>query len=66
MSNKHLDWIGENEVFETTFTSNVYADTLNGKCKIWDIEAYDGQTGLGINDYYTRANYNFDKVNKYI
>ena len=59
---RELSWIGENEVFETNCVSKIYADLLEGKCKVWDIEAYDGQSGLGNADFYTRARYDIDRV----
>ena len=59
-SKKELAWIGENEVFETNHKSKIFADLLNGKCKVWDILDYDGKTGLGVNDYYSRAKYNIE------
>lgn len=62
ISKQELSWIGENEVFETNHKSKIFADLLNGKCKIWDIQEYDGKTGLGGNDFYSRARYNIENV----
>ncbi len=62
LSKKELSWLGDNEVFETNFTSKVYADLLNGKCTVWDVLEYDGKSGLGATDYYTRARYLIDSV----
>ena len=62
MSKTELSWIGENEVFETDFVSKVFADLLNGKCKVWDVMEYDGKQGMGVQDYYTRARYQFGSV----
>ncbi len=57
-----LSWIGENEVFETDFVSKVFVDLLNGKCRVWDVMEYDGKTGMGAHDYYTRARYEIGSV----
>jgi hypothetical protein len=54
--------LGENEVFCTNFQSKVYADLLNGKCKVWDLKDYDGKPGLGPHDFYTRASYDLTSV----
>ena len=62
LTRTQLRWIGDNEIFETTFKSKIYADLLNGKCKVWDIMEYDGRTGLGAHDYYMRARFNIKSV----
>ncbi len=54
--------LGENEVFDTRCMSKVYADLLNGKCRVWTLREYDGKPGLGADDYYTRATYDLEKV----
>ena len=59
---RELAYVGENEVFETDFVSKIYADLLEGKCKVWDIKAYDGRSGLGHTDFYTRAHYEIKNV----
>jgi hypothetical protein len=59
---RELGWIGENEVFETDCISKVYADLLDGKCKVWDIKSYDGRSGLGHTDFYTRAHCQIQNV----
>ena len=59
---ENLRWIGDNEVFETTSVSKIFADLLHGKCRIWDVEDYDGRKGMGPKDFYTRAKYNIKTV----
>lgn len=54
--------LGDNEVFDTITETKIYADLLNGKCKVWKLEEYEGKQGLGVNDYYTRACYDPYKV----
>ncbi len=49
--------IGENEVFQATQPEKIWVDTLSGKCSVWTLEEYDGKSGLGAQDFYTRAKY---------
>ena len=54
--------LGDNEVFDTNTETKIYADLLNKKCTVWKLEEYEGKSGLGVNDYYTRASYDIRKV----
>ncbi len=52
-----LNFMAENEVFETNCTSRLSAAKLVGKCYVWSIDKYDSQAEVGLDDYYTRAKY---------
>jgi len=64
LTKKELSWIGENEVFETNCISRVYADLLNGKCRVWNVLEYDGRSDVRSNEYYTRAKFSIETVFK--
>ena len=66
LSNKEKASLGDNEVFDTKYASKIYADLLNGRCRVWSLKEYDGKTGLGADDYYTRAAYDIEKVSRNI
>ncbi len=56
------DNIGDNELFATTCTSKVYADLLNGKCRVWPLTEYEKKAQVTPLDYYTRATYDLTQV----
>lgn len=49
--------MAENEVFETNCISKIPGALVSGKCYVWNIEEYDSQPEVGLDDYYTRAKY---------
>ena len=54
--------ISDSELFDTEFYTKVYADLLNGKCKVWTMEEYEEQSVQSHDDYFTRASYDIEEV----
>ena len=49
-------------MFDTGLETKIYADLLNGKCRVWNLDEYEGKQGMKTNDFYTRATYDITKV----